>query len=135
MAALFGVSLLTASNMNVMKTYVFAIVCGIVWQPIINTAIKSYGNANITRQVATVRDQTEQLKNTTDHGNSAEIQSAVKATVPAGTQALTLSNVQDADKKQAIVESSNKAMKALQAAEVQATASSIQRIRKAENAV
>jgi hypothetical protein len=129
MAALFGVYLLTASNMNVMKTYVFAIVCGIVWQPIINTAIKSYGNANITRQVATVSDQTEQLKNTTDHGNSAEIQSAVKATVPAVTQALTLSDVQDADKKQAIVESSDKALTALQAAAVKAPDSSIQGIR------
>ena len=129
-AALFGVYLLTASNLNVMKTYIFAIVCGIVWQPIINTAIKSYGNANVTRQVAAVSTQTEQLKNTSDHGSTAEIQSAVKATVPAVTQALTqFPDVQDADKKQAIVESSDKALVALQAAAIKAPDSSIQAIK------
>jgi hypothetical protein len=128
-AALFGVYLLTASNMNVMKTYVFAIVCGIVWQPIINTAIKSYSNANITRQVAAVNNQTEQLKNTADHGSSAEIQSAVNATVPGVTQALKVTDVQDADKKQAIVESSDKALAAFQSAAVKAPDSSIQAIK------
>jgi len=129
-AALFGVYLLTASNLNAVKTYIFAIVCGVVWQPIINTAIKSYSNVGVTRQVAQVSNQTDQLNNTADHGTQEQIQSAVKATVPAVTQALKqFPDVQDADKKQAIVDSSDKALVALQAAAVKAPDSSIQAIK------
>jgi hypothetical protein len=129
-AALFGVYLLTASNLNALKTYIFAIVCGVVWQPIINTAIKSYSNVGVTRQVAQVSSQTDQLNNTADHGSQEQIQSAVKATVPAVTQALKqFPDVQDADKKQAIVESSDKALAALQAAAVKAPDTSIQAIK------
>src|ERR1700704_4848791 len=127
-AALFGVFLLTASNLNAMKTYIFAIVCGVVWQPIINTAIKSYSNVGITRQVQQVSTQTDQLNSTADHGSTEQVQSAVKATVPMVTQALK-SEVQDAGKKQEIVDSSDKALVALQAAATKAPDSSIQGIR------
>jgi hypothetical protein len=125
-AALFGVFLLTASNANALKTYIFAIVCGVVWQPIITSAINSYGNAGATRQVAQLGTQTDQLNNTANHGSQAEINSAVKATVPAVTQALTQSsNVQDAGKKQELINSSNKALDALEAAATKAPVSSI----------
>jgi hypothetical protein len=129
-AGLFGVYLLTASNLNAVKTYVFAIICGVVWQPIINTAIKSYSNVGVTRQVAQVSNQTDQLNSTADHGTQEQIQSAVMATVPVVTQALKqFPDVQDADKKQAIVDSSDKALVALQAAAVKAPDSSIQAIK------
>lgn len=129
-AALFGVYLLTASNLNALKTYVFAIVCGVVWQPIINTAIKSYSDVNVNRQVAQVSSQTEQLQNSTDHGSADEIKSAVQSTVPTVTQALKqLPSVQDADKKQALVDSSDKALVALESAASKAPASSIQGIK------
>jgi hypothetical protein len=129
-AGLFGVFLLTASNLNAMKTYIFAIVCGVVWQPIINTAIKSYSNVGVTRQVEQVSTQTSQLQNTANNGSTEQVQSAVKTTVPAVTQALKqYSDVQDADKKQAIVDSSDKALVALEAAAVKAPASSIQGIK------
>jgi len=49
-----------------------------VWQPIINTAIKSYSNVGVTRQVAQVSNQTDQLNNTADHGTQEQLQSAVK---------------------------------------------------------
>ena len=129
-AALFGVFLLTASNMNAVKTYIFAIVCGVVWQPIINTAIKSYSDAGVTRQVAQVSSQTEQLQKSADHGSPEELKSAVQATVPAVTKALKqVSSVQDADKKQALVDSSDKALGALEAAASKAPDSSIQAIK------
>ncbi|HZI57258.1 MAG TPA: hypothetical protein VFF39_10805 [Verrucomicrobiae bacterium] len=130
MAALFGVFLLTASNLNVLKTYIFAIICGVVWQPIINTAIKSYSNVGVTRQVAQVSSQTDQLNSSADHGSQEQVQSAVKATVPVVTQALKqFPDVQDADKKQAIVDSSDKALVALQAAAAKAPDTSIQAIK------
>jgi hypothetical protein len=129
-AALFGVFLLTSSSLNAIKTYVFAIVCGLVWQPIINTAIKSYSNVGITRQVAQVSNQTQQLQNTEDHGSPEEVKSAVKSTVPAVTQALKrFPDVQDAAKTQAIVESSDKALVALEAAASKAPDTSIQAIK------
>jgi len=128
-AALFGVFLLTASSLNAIKTYIFAIVCGLVWQPIINTAIKSYSNVGVTRQVAQVSNQTVQLQNTAEHGSPEEVKSAVKSTVPAVTQALKqFPDVQDAEKKQAIVESSDKALVALEAAASKAPDTSIQGI-------
>ena len=77
----------------------FAIVCGLVWQPIINTAIKSYSNVGVTRQVAQVSNQTQQLQNTEDHGSPEEVKSAVKSTAPAVTEALKqFPNVQDTEK-------------------------------------
>jgi hypothetical protein len=129
-AALFGVFLLTASNLNAMKTYIFAIVCGVVWQPIINTAIKSYSNVGVTRQVEQVSTKTDQLQNTANNGSTEQVQSAVKATVPAVTEALKqYPDVQDAEKKQAIVDSSDKALVALEAAAAKAPDSSIQGIK------
>src|SRR5947207_15766651 len=60
MAGLFGVYLLTASSLNSMRTYIFAIVCGVVWQPIINSAMQSVVNATATKHVAEVSSETEQ---------------------------------------------------------------------------
>jgi hypothetical protein len=128
-AALFGVLLLTASNLNALKTYIFAIVCGVVWQPIITTAINSYSNVGATRQVEQVSTQTNLLTNTASHGSQQEINSAVKATVPAVTQALNQSGtVQDAGKKQELINSTNKALVAFEAAASKAPDSSIQAI-------
>jgi hypothetical protein len=128
-AALFGVLLLTASNLNALKTYIFAIVCGVVWQPIITTAINSYSNVGATRQVEQVSTQTNLLTNTASHGSQQEISSAVKATVPAVTQALNQSGtVQDAGKKQELINSTNKALVAFEAAASKAPDSSIQAI-------
>jgi len=128
-AALFGVLLLTASNLNALKTYIFAIVCGVVWQPIITSAINSYSNVGATRQVQQVSTQTDLLTNTANKGSQQEINSAVKATVPAVTQALDQSGtVQDAGKKQELINSSNKALVALEAAAAKAPETSIQAI-------
>lgn len=130
MAALFGVFLLTSSNLNAVKTYIFAIVCGLVWQPIINTAIKSYSNVGVTRQVAQVSSQTDHLASSADHGSPDEVKAAVKTTVPTVTQALKqFPDVQDAEKKQAIVDSSDKALVALEAAATKAPDSSIEGIK------
>src|SRR5262245_50383605 len=68
-SGLFGVYLLTASNLNSMRTYVFAIVCGLVWQPIINTAKQSVTNASVTRQTAEVNTETEHLKSAAAQGS------------------------------------------------------------------
>src|SRR5882724_4135364 len=130
MAGLFGVYLLTSSSLNSMRTYIFAIVCGVVWQPIINTAMQSVVNATATKHVEEVSTQAEQLKSSADKGSIADVTIRVNATVPAVTQAIQqLPDVQDAGKKQEIVDSSQKAISALEVAANKAPNSSIDGIK------
>jgi hypothetical protein len=130
MAGLFGVYLLTSSSLNSIRTYIFAIVCGVVWQPIINSAMQSVVNATATKNVAEVSSQTAQLKITADHGSVQDVTLSVNATVPAVTQAIQqLPDVQDAAKKQEIVDSSQNAIGALETAANKAPDSSIDGIR------
>jgi hypothetical protein len=129
MAALFGVYLLTASNLNAMRTYVFAIVCGLVWQPIINSARQSVISASASRQASVVSNQADQLKNAAEHGDQQQINNAVTTTVPAVTKAITgLADVQNADKKQQVVDSSKAAIGALEDASAKAPQPSIEGI-------
>jgi hypothetical protein len=130
-AALFGVYLLTASDLTAMRTYVFAIVCGLVWQPIINSARQSVNYASAGRQVSAVNTQADQLSSALNQGNAQRIDTAVTATVPAVTQAIDqLPSVQDAAQKQEIVNGSKKAITALESASAKAPAPSIQAIQK-----
>jgi hypothetical protein len=130
-AGLFGVYLLTSSNLNSMRTYVFAIVCGLVWQPIINTAKQSVTNASVTRQTAAVNTQTEQLKTVAVHGSEQDVTTAVNSTAPKVTASIgQLADVQDATKKQEIVDNSKKAIAVFEDASAKAPDSSIQAIQK-----
>jgi len=129
MAALFGVYLLTASNLNAMRTYVFAIVCGLVWQPIINSAKQSVVSATASRQASLVSSQADQLKSAASHGDQQQVSNAVTTTVPAVTQAITaLADVQNVAKKQQIVDGSKAAIEALEDASAKAPQPSIQGI-------
>ncbi|SRR5258708_3391518 len=132
MAGLFGVFLLTASSLNSMRTYIFAIVCGVVWQPIINTAMQSVVNASASKHVAEVSSQADQLNNTANKSSASpqEVATRVNATVPAVTQAIQqLQDVQDVGKKQEIVDSSQKAISALETAASKAPDPSIDGIK------
>lgn len=116
-AALFGVYLLTASQVPAMRTFMFAIVCGLLWQPIIDQAQKSAGNILATEQTHNVDNQAGLVKAASENGNPAEVKAAVGAAVPVVTQAIKkLSNVQDTEKNQELVNSSQKAISELQAA-------------------
>lgn len=130
-AGLFGVYLLTASNLNSMRTYVFAIVCGLVWQPIIDSARHSVNNASAGKQASAVNTTANQLTSAISHGDAQKIDSAVTSTVPAVTQAIDhLPDVQDATIKQDIVNGSKKTITALEGASAQAPDSSIQALQK-----
>jgi hypothetical protein len=130
-AGLFGVYLLTASNLNSMRTYVFAIVCGLVWQPIIDSARHSVNNASAVRQASAVNTTADQLSSAVSHGDARKIDSAVTSTVPAVTHAIDqLPNVQDAATKQQIVSGSKRAITALEGASTTAPDSSIQALQK-----
>src|SRR5215470_18405465 len=100
-AALFGVYLLTASDTNAIRTYVFAIVCGVVWQPIINSAKLTVNDVSAGRQAAAVKTQADQVSNAISQGDPQQISTAVTSAVPAVTQAINrLPEVQDSSMKQ-----------------------------------
>jgi hypothetical protein len=116
-AGLFGVYLLTASQIPAMRTYIFAIVCGLLWQPIIDEAQKSAGNVLATQQTQNVNNQAGLVKAASASGNPEQVKAAVGAAVPVVTQAIQkLSDVQDAGKSQELINSSQKAINELQAA-------------------
>jgi hypothetical protein len=125
-AGLFGVYLLTASQVPAIRTFIFAIVCGLLWQPIIDKAKASAGSALATHQTENVNGQTALLKTASSSGNTEQVSSAVKAAVPVVTQAIkTLPDVQDAGKTQELVDSSQRAITELQAAANKAPDSSV----------
>ncbi|HEY7405064.1 MAG TPA: hypothetical protein VIB39_16175 [Candidatus Angelobacter sp.] len=125
-AGLFGVYLLTASQIPAMRTYIFAIVCGLLWQPIIDQAMKSAGNVMATQQTQNVDNQAGLVKAASSSGNPDQVKAAVGAAVPAVTQAINrLSDVQDPAKNQELVNSSQKAINELQAAASTAPNSSV----------
>jgi hypothetical protein len=130
MAGLFGIYILTSSNLNSMRTYIFAIICGVLWQPIITTAIDSVGEANASQRLAASTSSVSQVQEVAAHGNPEQVSSTVQASVSAITEAIRqLPNVQNAEKKDAIVRSSDNALAALQAASDKAPAPSIEAIK------
>lgn len=116
-AALFGVFYLTTSQLPAMRTFIFAIVCGAVWQPVIDKVLASASSVSTENQIKTVQSQTEQLRTASASGSTDQVKTAVTATVPVVTKAIQqLPNVQDAAKKEVLVESSQKALSQFQVA-------------------
>ncbi|HKV93345.1 MAG TPA: hypothetical protein VJW20_12430 [Candidatus Angelobacter sp.] len=116
-AGLFGVYLLTASQVPAIRTFMFAIVCGLLWQPIIDQAQKSAGNILANQQTHNVDNQTGLLKAASSSGSPEQVKAAVGAAVPTVTQAIkTLSQVQGAPRSEELINSSQKAINEFQAA-------------------
>ena len=114
LAAAFGVFLLTASDLTAIRTYVFAVVCGLVWQPMIDSAERIATNATATSQTAEVGIQVDKVKAAAAGGNTDQIDAAIRNTTPAVNEALKLSpNLSDA-KRTEITDSSKQAINVLQ---------------------
>jgi hypothetical protein len=115
LAAAFGVYLLTASDLKAIRTYVFAVVCGLAWKSMIDAAVSLAANATASSQTAQVGDTVDQVQAATLNGNAQQINTAVASTVSAVNQALSYSpNVSDSSKKAEIIDTSNKAIAQLQ---------------------
>lgn len=115
LAGAFGVYLLTASDLNAIRTYIFAIICGLAWQPIIGAAQRMATNAAATSQNAQVGNQVALIKSAATNGSTQQISSAVENAAPAVNQALSLStSVSDASKKAEITEQSKQAIDQVQ---------------------
>jgi uncharacterized protein (DUF697 family) len=66
----FGVYLLTASDLKSMRTYIFAIACGLLWQSVLSSVKTFVGNATGSTVAATVKTQSERLGQTATTSSS-----------------------------------------------------------------
>lgn len=126
LAAAFGVYLLTASDLNAIRTYIFAVVCGLAWQPMIQSAIQIASNATATSRTTQVGNQVAQIKAAANGGTPQQISSAVENTALAVNHALTYStNVTDAAKKAEMLDSSKEAINEIQSSATKAPDASV----------
>jgi hypothetical protein len=115
LAAAFGVYLLTASDLKAIRTYVFAVVCGLAWKSTIDSAISLAANATASSQTAQVGDTVNQVQAATLGGDAQQINTAVQNTVSAVNQSLNYApNVSDLSKKAEITDTSKNAITQIQ---------------------
>lgn len=126
-AATIGVYLLTASDPTAIRTYIFAVLCGLMWQPVIASGERLAQNAIATNQDSAVTQSLQGMQSAASSGNVDQINSAVNQTVPAVTKALSATpNVTDTDKKTEIAEASKSAITLLQSSAAKAPESSVE---------
>ncbi len=131
MAGAFGVFLLTASDPTAIRTYIFAAVCGLAWQPIITAAQQLVVNKTVTDQDSKMSDQVQQIQAANSSGNVQQITTAAQNTVQAVNNALSLSpSVTDPAKKVEIEDSSRKAINELQTSAATVPTASVDGLKK-----
>jgi predicted negative regulator of RcsB-dependent stress response len=125
-AALIGVYFLTASDTTAVRTYIFALLCGVAWDPMINSGVQIVTNAAVKSQTDDLGNKVQQMKDATKTGDVSQITSAVQQTVPAVTAILNNStDVADAAKRTEIVDKSRQAIGELQTSAAKAPESSV----------
>ncbi|MGA2649594.1 MAG: hypothetical protein ABSF28_03685 [Terracidiphilus sp.] len=125
-AALIGVYFVTASDTKFFRTYIFALLCGVAWEPMINSGVQIVTNAAIKSQTNTLGDKVQQMRDATKTGNVSQITSAVQQTVPAVTAVLnSSSNFADPAKSREIIDTSKQAIGQLQTSATKAPDASV----------
>jgi hypothetical protein len=129
-AAAVGVYVLTASNVKAIRTYIFAVLCGLSWQPMIDAGRSLAANSAAlnaaVNQSAQVGQHVEQIQTADNSGNAAAVTAAVQQAVPAINKTLELStNVADQDKKTEVLDSSKQAITQLQQSAARAPDASV----------
>lgn len=109
LAAAVGVYVLTASDVTAIRTYVFAVLCGLTWQPVLSAGARIANNATASSQNAQVNQQAQQLQTANQNGSAQQVATAVQQTVPVVSKTLEVAgSTTDAAKKTEIVNSTNR---------------------------
>jgi hypothetical protein len=87
-AALFGVYLLTASDVAATRTMAFALACGLFWSPII-TSVQTYVQQHAEQQTVTSAQQASTLASQAAGQSGTEAESTIKAASSQISEALT----------------------------------------------
>ena len=125
-AAAIGVYVLTASDTSAIKTYVFASLCGLCWQPVIASGVRMVGNLNATSQSEQVGSQTQLVQQADASGNVQQLTNAVQQTTPLVTQALNATANTDTEAKNQVVNNSKQAINQIQSASAKAPDASVE---------
>lgn len=126
LAATVGVYVLTASDMGAVRTYVFALLCGLAWQPVLVAGTRIASNASASSQTAQLGQQVQQIQTADKSGNADAVSAAVQQTVPVINKALEFStNAADPDKKTEVLDSSKQAINQLQQSAAKAPDASV----------
>jgi len=111
-AALIGVYFLTASDTTAVRTYIFALLCGVAWDPMINSGVQIVTNAAVKSQTDDLGNKVQQMKDATKTGDVTAILN-------------NSTDVADAAKRTEIVDKSRQAIGELQTSAAKAPESSV----------
>jgi hypothetical protein len=126
LAGAIGVYALTTSDPGAIRTWIFACLCGLAWKPVIDSGINIVNNRTATNQEQQVGNSVQQIKTAASSGNAQQITQAVQSSVPAVTQALSLSStITDANKKAEMLTFSKNAVAELQSSAAKAPEASV----------
>lgn len=115
-AAAIGVYVLTASNTSALKTYIFAALCGVCWQPVIASGVRMVANANAVSQTTQLGSQTQAVQQAAASGDKQQVTAAVQQIVPLTTQVLNSATVVDPGNREGVLDFSKKAIAQVQSA-------------------
>jgi hypothetical protein len=115
-SAAIGVYVLTASDTAAIKTYIFASLCGLCWQPVIASGIRMVSNATATSQTEQLGTQGELIQQATNSGSVEQLNAAVQQTPALVTQALDTTATTDSAKRSEVLDTSKRTITQLQSA-------------------
>jgi hypothetical protein len=131
-AAAIGVYVLTASDTSAIKTYIFASLCGLCWQPVINSGINMVKSSTDTAaQVSQLENQQQSFSDALQQAtpeNPQPLNSVVKQTTNLINQAVVASAKagSGSDNQQSLIAASNKCISQIQNAAAKAPDSSVE---------
>jgi hypothetical protein len=113
-AALFGVYLLTASDVTAPRTLVFALACGIFWSPVFSGIQASFNQYSTNQNAAGNAQQASSLASQIKSQTGSEAENTITTASSKVTDALTqLPSVTSASSKQAVVNSSTQVVNSI----------------------
>ena len=127
-SAAIGVYVLTASDTAAIKTYIFASLCGLCWQPVIASGIRMVSNATATSQSEQLGTQGELIQQATNSGNVEQLNAAVQQTPALVTQALNTTARTDSAKRSEVLDTSKRTITQLQSAAEKAPDTTVEAI-------
>jgi len=125
-AGCVGVYMITASDVKRVQTCIFAMLCGIVWKPVLNQGIQTVQNGVVNKQASAIADQTSALQSLSQSGSAQPqaVQSQLEKTAPTLLNAVDLINqAQTAGQRAALVNSASQSVEVLKDASARTPAS------------
>jgi hypothetical protein len=129
-AALVAVYLLTASDLNQTRTYVFAMVCGIIWQPILQAGANTARGLALKQTTSAVATKADDVNQSTANQSSAQIQQTVQSATPAVLDAVNaMSSANNPSQRDALSKGSGDAIDAIKKASAKAPEAGIESLK------